>query len=144
MRLFELQTTQRKLYHASPTRNREGILKHGLSVGHKSETADMVKHSIKGIFMFALRVQGLNWAFWSAMAYGEKYDVWEVILPSNWPIIPDPHPDMNIYNAYISKESIPKENLKFITTQQIPNAYEPEPRLTKLDGGELHQFLNSE
>ena len=129
----------RVMWHTSPKSNRKSILATGLTPRNQEYTD--VKRK-PGIYLFATEEQARDWAYWDASSYLRTVDVWKVTIPKSYVLIPDPHPEMDIFNAFIGYTAIAPDQLEVIATQKPdPNMKNMPQRSLKIQNFQLDENI---
>lgn len=113
MRINELLTESvgKYFYHVSKAANRDSILTNGLSPRNQEDLNILRK---PGVYIFSSLNDAKEWAHWGKLTYNEPYDIWKIILPNNYDVIRDPHPEMREFSSYVGYENIPSTNIKLL------------------------------
>lgn len=127
MRLTEFSQPQ-VVYHVSRKSNRKSIQQQGLLP--RVQEFENIKRK-PGVYFMQTLDQAKDWAFWSALDSMVTMDVWKIQLPENYRIVPDTHPEMDIYDAWVGYEPVPSEYIQVVSTQSVPKSTSEAPPFAK-------------
>lgn len=116
------------LFHVSKKSNRKKLLATGLTPRIQEFTSIKRK---PGIYLFQTKEQALDWAFWFSLDEQIPVDVWQVVVDPDYKLVPDTHPEMDIYNAWIGYSPISSDKIICIFTQKTPKSTEEAPSFAK-------------
>jgi len=128
MRISEIESDNRVMYHVSKSTNRQGILDNGFLVKSKEHTN--IKRT-PGVYLFSSLDWAIDWAFWFALDEKQNMDIWEVVLPKDYQLKVDRHPEMKKFNAFVGYAPISPEHLRVIKTQPVPKSANEAPPFIK-------------
>lgn len=113
MRAYEFLTESkvRILYHVSKESNRTSILANGLEARNQE---DLNIHRKPGVYLFSSLDDAREWAHWGKLTYKEPYDIWKVVLPSDYELTKDSHPEMKDFNSYVGYDTILNDTIKLL------------------------------
>lgn len=108
------------LYHVSRSKNRKSISSLGLEP--RIQEFENIKRK-PGVYFLQTLEQAKDWAFWNAFDQASAMDIWEIRLPKNYKVIPDPSSEMtDIYDSWVGYDAVRPEYLKLVTMQKAPKS----------------------
>lgn len=113
MKIFEVTSTPKYMYHVSKQSNRDSIGKQGLLPLNKEDLNIIRK---PGVYLFSDVNDAKEWAHWGKITYREPHDIWQVSIPLQYKLTKDKHPEMKSFSSYIGYDSIPPDRIKALST----------------------------
>jgi RNA:NAD 2'-phosphotransferase (TPT1/KptA family)/GNAT superfamily N-acetyltransferase/ADP-ribose pyrophosphatase YjhB (NUDIX family) len=140
---FRITASERPgvLYHISRRTNRQSILKNGLLPLLK-EYKDVER--APGIYFFQSIDAAKDYGFYHAQHVNQALDIWECRIPEGYEVRHDPHPEMDEFDAWMSHEPLPPENLKVVDTILVPKSTADAPPPYKSQRGDKFKRMYEE